>query len=68
MTSSTELQRLFKKYDITSRKHEGIRGDEIYNWGVFHKGQPVVSCLTKQQVVYYKKHVLEKLMRKEKLK
>lgn len=58
MTSPTELQKLFRKYNITARKYEG---DDAYSWAVFHKGQLVVSGLTRSEVVYHKKQVLQSL-------
>jgi len=65
MTSLTELQKLFKKYSITAKKHEG---DDSYSWAIFHKGQPVVSGLSRPEVAYYKNQVLQSLKRKEERK
>ena len=62
MTALTELQKLFRKYNITARKYEG---DDTYSWAVFHKGQPVVSGLSRPEVAYYKNQVLQSLKIKE---
>jgi ribosomal silencing factor RsfS len=63
MASPTELQKLFKKYSITAKKHEG---DDAGSWAVFHKGQVIVSGLTRPEVTYYKRQVLESVQKRGK--
>jgi len=60
----TELQKLFTKYKITAKKY---MGDDAGSWAVFREGQPAFTGLTRSEVNYYKKVVLE-IARKEETK
>ena len=47
---------------ITAKKYEG---DDSASWAVFLNGRPVMTGLTKSEVPYYKKQVLEMVRKKE---
>lgn len=58
MATPIELQKSFRKYGIIAKKYGG---DDLYSWAVFRKGQtePVVAGLSRPEVDYHKKSVLE---------
>lgn len=60
---STEAQKkLFRKYKITARKHEG---DDAYSWCIFVNGSPRMKGLTRPEVDYYKRSILKTIMERE---
>ena len=53
-----ERARLYRLHGITSRKYGG---DDKYSWAVLHNGHCCVSGLTKREVEFYKKRVLDRV-------
>ena len=57
-----ELKKLYKKYKISAKKFDG---DDAYSWHIFVNSIPkYYGRLTKDEVPYYKKRVLEILMKR----
>ncbi len=54
---------LFKEHRITSRKY---MGDDEYSWAVFVAGRPMMTGLSKPEVLYYKRQLLQFILDKKK--
>lgn len=55
-----ELNKLYKKYKITSRKY---MGNDSHSYAIFLNNTPKFTGLSKREIPYYKKLVLEKVQK-----
>lgn len=51
-----EVEKICRRHRITARKYGG---DDKYSWAVFYRGVPRYTGLSKGQVSYYKRLVVE---------
>jgi len=51
----------FKKRGITAKKY---MGDDEYSWAIFVNNRPIMTGLTRSEVPYYKRQVLNHIIDK----
>jgi hypothetical protein len=54
--TNDEMTKICKKHKITAKKY---MGDDFYSWAVFYKGVPRFRGLSRREVSYYKRQVIE---------